>query len=226
MGVHGFAAASTFVPVTRADDAVRLRLTDDPATRAIFPFAFQLDVTYRLTASRLAVTFNVTNTGVAPLPYALGWHPGFAWPFSAGRRDQYAIEFARPERPEVPVITSDGLFSDRRRLIPLVGRKLPLSEELMADEALCFLDAHSQTLRFVAPDGAAIRLELQDFPHIALWSRPRAPFLSIEAWTGHGDPEGFAGDIREKPSMRLLLAGAEAEHAIRLSCEQAPGGPS
>lgn len=221
MGVHGFAAASSFVPLREADDAVCLRLTDSPATQAVFPFAFQLDVTYELAANRLAVTFTVTNNGEEPLPYALGWHPGFAWPFSTGRRDQYAIVFARPERPEVPMIASRGLFSERRRPIPLTGQRLPLSDALMADEALCFLDARSQSLRFAAPDGAAIRLELKDFPHIALWSRPLAPFLCIEAWTGHGDLEGFAGDIRDKPSMRLLPPGAAVEHGVRLVYEDA-----
>jgi hypothetical protein len=100
---------------------------------------------------------------------------------------------------------------------------LLLSEDLLANEALCFLNARSRSLRFVAPDGAAIRLELQDFPHIALWSRPPASFLCIEAWTGYGDPEGFAGDISAKPSMRFLPAGARAEHAIRLTYEEASG---
>jgi len=222
MGVHGFAAASSFVPVREAGDVVCLRLTDSPATRAVFPFAFQLDVTYRLATHRLAVSFTVTNTGGEPLPYALGWHPGFAWPFSTGRRDEYAVVFAQPERPEVPKTASAGLFSDRRRPIPLAGQRLPLSDALMADEALCFLDVRSQSLRFAAPDGAAIRVELKDFPHIALWGRPRAPFLCIEAWTGHGDPEGFAGDIRDKPSMRLLPPGAAAEHGVRLLYEDAP----
>jgi galactose mutarotase-like enzyme len=219
MGVHGFAAASPFAVVTKEDDAVCLRLADSPATRAVFPFAFRLDVAYRLAAGQLAVTFTVVNTGEEPLPYALGWHPGFAWPFASGRRDQYAIAFDRPERPEVPAITDGGLFSVRRRPVPLAGRHLPLSEELMANEALCFLEARSRSLRFVAPDGAAIRLELQDFPHIALWSRPPAPFLCIEAWTGHGDPDGFAGDLRDKPSMRLLPPGAVAEHGVRLTFE-------
>lgn len=222
MGVHGFAAASPFVPVRAADDSVCLRLTDSPATRAVFPFTFQLDVAYRLAAHRLTVTFIVVNTGEEPLPYAVGWHPGFAWPFSTGRRDQYAIAFAQPEHPEVPMIAPGGLFSDRRRPIPLAGRRLPLSDALMADEALCFLEARSQSLRFVAPDGAAVHLELEDFPHIALWSRPPAPFLCVEAWTGHGDPEGFAGDIRDKPSMRLLPPGAAAEHGVRLTYEGAP----
>ena len=221
MGIHGFAAGSSFVQVTKADDAVCLRLTDNPATRAIFPFSFQLDVAYRLAARQLGVVFDVTNTGDVPLPYALGWHPGFAWPFSTGQRNRYSIEFERPESPEVPVITPDGLFAASHRQVPIVGRTLLLTEDLLANEALCFLNARSQSLRFVAPDGAAIRLELQDFPHIALWSHPPASFLCIEAWTGHGDPEGFAGDFSEKPSMRFLPAGARAEHAIRLTYEEA-----
>lgn len=220
IGIHGFAATSRFVPVSQSPDSVCLRLTDNAVTRASYPFSFQLDVTYRLASRQLALAFAVTNTGEAPLPYAVGWHPGFAWPFSTGRRDDYAIAFERPESPEVPVITADGLFARNRRQIPLAGSDLPLSEGLMANEALCFLEARSRSLRFVAPDGAAIRIELQDFPHFALWSRPPAPFLCIEAWTGHGDPEGFAGDISEKPSMRFLPVGATAGHAIRLSFEE------
>jgi galactose mutarotase-like enzyme len=46
----------------------------------------------------------------------------------------------------------------------------------------------------------------------ALWTRPGAPFLCLEAWTGHSDPEGFAGDLFEKPAMRALAPGARARH--------------
>ena len=87
----------------------------------------------------------------------------------------------------------------------------------MAREALCFLDIASRGAVFDNGAGARLRIDLENFPHLALWSRPPAPFLCIEAWTGHGDPVGFAGDISDKPSMLLLPPGARARHAARFS---------
>jgi galactose mutarotase-like enzyme len=221
IGIHGFAASSLFTVTDQSDDTAHFRLIDDDATRAAFPFPFGLDIVYRLAPGSLIVSFTVENPGSTPLLYALGLHPGFAWPFSAGERDGYRIEFECAEQAEVPVITPEGLFSSVPRPVPMAGRVLPLSGALMAREALCFLNARSRWVRFIAPDGAAIRIEVQDFPHIALWSRPGAPFLSIESWTGHGDPHGFDGDISEKPSMRSLSPGAIARHEIRMSFEAA-----
>ncbi|HEX2135160.1 MAG TPA: aldose 1-epimerase family protein [Microvirga sp.] len=218
MGVHGFAADAAFAVEERGEDRVTLVLDDDAESRARFPFRFRLAVEYRLTATALSARLSVANPGRGALPYAVGLHPGFRWPFDGGEPESYEIVFAEPETPEVPVITAGGLFSSRRRPVPLIGRRLPLSAALFAREALCFLDLRSRSLRFVAPSGAALEATFPDFPHVALWSRPGAPFLSIEVWTGHGDPEDFAGDVTEKPSMRLLPPGSQAEHhaAFRL----------
>lgn len=215
IGIHGFAAASRFEPVEAGAAHARFVLADDAATRQSFPFAFRLDVYYRLDEGGLAASFRLDNPGRRVLPYALGLHPGFRWPFSGARRDGHRIVFEHPERPAVPVITADGLFSPDSRPVPLDGTVLPLDDALMAREALCFLDTASSRLRFEAPDGAAIMVETEDFPHLALWARPPAPFLSIEAWTGHGDPQGFRGELADKPSMRLLAPGASARHAMR-----------
>jgi galactose mutarotase-like enzyme len=221
MGIHGFAASSLFAVIDRTKDSVLLRLVDNDTTRAAFPFPFRLDIGYRLAPGSLTVSFLVGNPGTAPLPYALGLHPGFVWPFTTGERDDYRIEFEHAEPAEVPVITSEGLFSSKPRPVPMNGRSLQLSGDLMAREALCFLGARSRWIRFVAPDGAAIRMETENFSHFALWSRPGAPFLSMEGWTGHGDPDGFQGDISEKPSMRLLAPGAVERHEIRITYEAA-----
>ena len=212
MGVHGFAAGRTFRVAEQGVASCRLDLVDHPETRAVYPFGFCLSVSYDLTDDGLVVGFTVANTGDRPMPYALGFHPGFRWPLSGPSRQGHAVVFAEAEEPSVPMIAPGGLFSDSRRPVPLDGRRLVLDDAVFAAEALCFLNARSRSWAFEAPDGSAIRMDLDGFPHLALWSRPGAPFVCLEAWTGHGDPVGFDGELMDKPSMRRLAPGA-VDHA-------------
>ncbi|MDP3546814.1 MAG: aldose 1-epimerase family protein [Phreatobacter sp.] len=212
MGVHGFAGSRPFRVVEQGEASCRLELVDDAETRAVYPFGFSLSVSYDLTVDGLAIGFTITNAGDRPMPYALGFHPGFRWPLTGAQRSGHAVVFAEPEEPSVPVIAPGGLFSSQRRPAPLDGRRMALDDAVFAAEALCFLDARSRSWAFEAPDRSAIRMDLDGFPHLALWSKPGAPFVCLEAWTGHGDPVGFAGDLKDKPSMRILAPG-EADHA-------------
>jgi galactose mutarotase-like enzyme len=213
LGLHGFARHQLFALAERARDRVVLRLVANPATRALYPFAFRLEVEYALEANKLTISLHVKNEDDAILPFACGLHPGFAWPLPGGAGPHF-VRFDAAERAEVPIIAPGGLFSARTRAIPLQGRDLPLTPALF-EEALCFLGARGAGLEFCAGEGAkpSLRMEWENFPHIALWSRPGAPFLCLEAWTGHGDPENFDGDIYAKPSMRLLNPGEEARSA-------------
>ena len=221
IGVHGFAASKPFVICENSENSAKLTLKDDHDSRKSFPFSFELEVVYEVSEGSLSAAFTVRNPGAESLPYALGVHPDFRWPFSGAGRDGYRVEFEKAERPEVPVITKGGLFSPDTRPVPLDGRILPLSDELLSREALCFLNANSRFLRFVASDGAAISMTVEDFPHFAIWSKAGAPFVSLEAWIGHGDPDGFDGNISEKPSMRFLAPGAEARHGVRMRFDAA-----
>lgn len=210
LGVHGFAAERSFTVQSQSKDELILRDQADAETRGRFPFDYQLETAYRLSDEGLSCSVAVTNVGTEIMPYAMGLHPGFRWPAGSGR-----ITFDCAEAADVPVITKDGLFAQGRRPVPLAKNVLNLSRGLLAEEALCFLDIRSRGLTFEAEGFGRLRIDLDDFPHVALWSRPPAPFLCIEAWTGHGDPEGFAGELSEKPSMRLLKAGSTARHAVR-----------
>ncbi|MEJ0092012.1 MAG: aldose 1-epimerase family protein [Methylocella sp.] len=212
LGLHGFARGMDFCAQSLASDRARLTLASNEATLARYPFSFWLCLTYALSERGLATTLTVENRGAGPMPYACGLHPGFRWPFAGGARGDYAIIFAAEEDPLVPEISKQGLFLESRRKTPLVGRKLSLDPELFAHEALCFLNARSRSLRFERKDGAALLIETSNFSHFALWSRPDAPFLAVESWTGYGDPQDFCGDLFAKPSMRVLEPGAVAHH--------------
>lgn len=217
MGVHGFAAHCSFEMTERTSSQVTLLLRDSAATRVHYPFVFELAVTYAFRGASLCIELTVRNTGKSDVPYACGVHPGFRWPFAGGAREDYRIEFQKPERPEVPVIAPGGLFSDEMRPIQLHSNVLQLTGDTFAREALCFLNARSTSLAIVSAGGVRLAAEFENFPHIALWSKQQAPFLCVEAWTGHGDPAGFAGELADKPSMLMLAPKTEGRHRAAFS---------
>jgi galactose mutarotase-like enzyme len=218
LGLHGFARDQDFRLAAREKNRASFRLEANELTRALYPFEFGLEVEYTIKDSELFVCLHVVNEDKRTLPYACGLHPGFAWPLPGAEGQPHVLRFDEVERTEVPVIAPGGLFSRKNREIAFDGRALPLTGSLF-EEALCFLDARSQGLTFFADGGASprLRMELENFPHIALWARPGAAFLCLEAWTGHGDPEDFSGDIFAKPSMRTLAPGERARCAATFS---------
>ncbi|MGU3538914.1 aldose 1-epimerase family protein [Methylobacterium sp. A54F] len=220
MAQHGFARDLAFGEVGRGADWVTLRLTDGPETRQHYPFPFRLDVNARVRPSGLDFEVVVENPGETPLPYALGFHPAFPWPFAGGTRAAdggYAVAFEAAERPYAPEVGAGGLLLREERAIPLDGATLPLDPAIFT-EALVFRDARSRTLRFTGP-GKAIRMEVFDFPHLAVWTKPTAPFLSLECWTGHADWADFTGELAARDSQRSLAPGTSARHGVRLSLE-------
>ncbi len=213
LGLHGFARRQLFAAERVEKDFVRFVARDDDATRAVYPFGFHFAVEHRLRGDAWEVALEVTNTGDIPMPYACGLHPGFNWPFGSAKREGASIRFSHPERAEVPDIAPGGLIARTRHAVPLhEGRELALDEAPLAQDAVCFLDAASTALTFQQADGSALEMTLDGFPHLALWTRPPAPYLCLEAWTGYSDPEDFEGDLFEKPGMSVLAPGARARH--------------
>jgi galactose mutarotase-like enzyme len=217
---HGFARDLPFALFERGPDRVRLRLDATSGTLRHYPFRFGLEVEAALAADRLSLRFTVTNADDRPMPYGLGFHPGFPWPFDGASGEGYRLLFERPPEPGIPDVTADGLLRPGVRRAPFEGQALPLAPAMFEAGALVLRGAGSGRLRFEAPSGRAIALECEDFPHLALWTVPGAPFLCIEPWTGEPDPDGFSGELFDRPSMRLLAPGTTARHAVALRFEE------
>jgi galactose mutarotase-like enzyme len=221
MPQHGFARRSTFTAIEQDEASARLRLCDSDETRAHYPFRFELDVLYRLEPDSLTLALEVTNTDSRDLPYAIGFHPAFPWPLTGKVKAGHRVVFEAEESDRVPEVAAGGLLARRSRQVPLNSRELPLSPELFT-EALVFLDAKSRAMRFEAPDNAAIVMETAGFPHLAVWSRPSAPFLSLECWSGHADWEDASGQLGELASMTNLRPRQTGRHAVTLRWEPGP----
>ncbi|MFL5324544.1 MAG: aldose 1-epimerase family protein [Microvirga sp.] len=213
---HGFARDLPFGLVERRPDRARLRLGATNDTLRYYPFRFELEVEAVLAADRLSLRFTVTNADDRPMPYGLGFHPGFPWPFDGGSPERYRLVFERPEDAAVPDITAEGLLRPGLRRAPFAGRVLPLNPEMFEPGALVLQDISSRSVRFQAPGGSAIVVEPDGFRHLALWTKPGAPFLCIEPWTGEPDTDGFSGELCERASIRMLTAVTTAEHVVTM----------
>ena len=207
MTQHGFARDRQFEWVERTADGCVLALSDDAATRALYPFGFRFTLGYALSGTVLRVTYTVENTGGAVLPASMGAHPAFRWPLVPGvAKDAYALTFERAE-PELLRGVSDGLLTPADRASPMTGRVIALSDGLFAADALIWTAPTSRTVRFAAASGPALTVAWEGFPQLGVWMKPGSDFLCIEPWHGMASPADFDGDVLEKPWMMLLQPG-------------------
>lgn len=219
MTQHGFARDSHFKWLERGDSSCALVLEDSEATRALYPFAFRLAVTYALDVAGIEVTLKVVNTGEEKLPVSLGGHPAFNWPLQAGLpKESYALTFTNEEPSPIRRV-EDGLLLAATDPSPVRGTVLPLSESLFTNDAVILDPVNSHAVRYAAGQSAGpwLKMSWRGFRELGIWSKPTgAPFLCIEPWRGYASPKDFDGEFSDKPGLMHIAPGAEEELSYRI----------
>lgn len=214
MSQHGFARRRDFELMSASDTRATFRLVDDEETRKQYPFAFGLDVTYTLLEATLTIEARVHNPGVLDLPASFGFHPAFRWPLPyGGTRADHIVTF---EKAEVAPVhrPADGLLSAATEPNPAVGGFIRLAEVDFARDALIFTEVRSHHVTYGVPGEQGLEVAFEGMPQLGIWSKPGAPFVCIEPWSGHASPEGFAGEFSEKPGIVLIPPGGERHFAM------------
>lgn len=212
IGRHGFARTSRFALV--ASEAARCiwRLEASEETRRQYPFAFRLDVTYRVEGGTLEMIAEVTNRGEVPMPASFGFHPALRWPLPYGKpRAAHEIVFEHEEPAPIrrPI---DGLLSSAAYPTPVRDRRLMLHDGLFEDGALVFDTLASRSLVY----GEALSVSFPRMPHLGIWTKPGAGYVCIEPWQGHASPEDFDGELADKPGMVAIMPGATESFAMSI----------
>ncbi|CCD99600.1 aldose 1-epimerase family protein [Bradyrhizobium sp. STM 3809] len=210
MTQHGFARDIRFTWLERSAEACVLQLTDDETTRARYPFAFRLLVSYRTTADALDITIKVANPGAELLPASFGGHPAFNWPLLPGQpKESYRLIFAEPEPAPIRRLTG-GLLRQQPEPTPIKGRVLELRERLFDDDAVILDQLASRSVRLVGDAGPALELAWDNFQQLGIWSKPgNVPFVCIEPWRGFASPIGFDADFAAKPGLMQIAPGTD-----------------
>ncbi|WEK44609.1 MAG: aldose 1-epimerase family protein [Candidatus Sphingomonas colombiensis] len=218
MRQHGFARRMVFAVTAQAADRVTFVLTDTEETRASYPFAFRLEVTFRIEGGGLRVDVAVNNPGDVPLPASFGFHPAFAWPQPAGgAKEAHRITFSADEPEAIRQIDADGQIMPETRPSPLDGRTLNLRDDLFTHDALIWDTLHSDHATYSDATGPRLEIAFPDTPMLGIWTKPGAHFICIEPWHGIADPAGFAGEFRDKPGVFEVAPGATKQIAMRVT---------
>jgi galactose mutarotase-like enzyme len=217
MTQHGFARDSRFEWVERGQDSCRLMLADDADTRARYPFAFRLAVTYTLQKADLEVAVEIENPGDEDLPASVGGHPAFNWPLLPGvAKESYSLHFSDEETAPIRRL-KDGLLRAAPEPNPIAGKSLALSERLFDEDAIILDRLVSSSVRYAADRGPSLEISWQGFRELGIWSKPGgAPFLCIEPWCGLASPADFDGEFADKPGLMLIKPGQKRALSYRI----------
>jgi galactose mutarotase-like enzyme len=216
MTQHGFARDRRFAWLNRSATSCRLVLHEDTETRAIFPFAFRLEIAFALDDDALDVGYTVTNPGREVLPASLGAHPAFIWPLAeAVGKPAHVLEFASPEPAPVRRL-EEGLLRPEPVATPVVGETLELNPALFAADALIFPEVSSNSVRYTAPGAPAIEISWEGFRDLGVWSRDGGDFVCIEPWFGTASPADWDGEFRDKPGLMLIPPGERRTLSMRI----------
>lgn len=217
---HGFARRSVFSVSDVARDSARFTLSDSAATRAVYPFAFRLDVDFRIDGSTLLTCATITNSGDEALPFSFGYHPAFAWPLPGRQaKGDHRLTFAQAEEAPIrAIVPATGLMLPEPMPSPLTdGRSFAPEAAHFAGDALIWDRLDSRSLTWGVPGGVQLRVDFPDMAMLGLWQVPGAPYLCIEPWAGHADPVGYDGEFRDKPGVTTLTPGASCVYRMDLT---------
>ena len=206
MTQHGFARDKEFEVIKNEVDFIEFRLKSDEKTLEIYPFSFELYLSYKLEKNSLIVSYKVINKSDDKMLFSIGAHPAFNWTLKEDeKKEDYFLEFANIRESKRYFLNDKGLVYNHENL-EIIDNKIALNEELFKNDALVFEDLNIKTLTLKnSINENYIKLNFENFPYLGIWSKPTgAPFICIEPWFGVADDENSNQNFEDKKGIITL----------------------
>jgi galactose mutarotase-like enzyme len=197
---HGFARDCEFEVIHKKENEVVFSLRESEETLKMFPFEFELQITYTLVESKLTISYEVINHSENPMLFNIGAHPAFAM---IGNFEDYSLQFNKDENFETHHLENE-LFNGKTTLVESHKGKIPLSYSLFKKDALVFKHLKSNEVSILRENCPYLKINFESFPFLGIWTKKDAPFICIEPWYGHADEKISNGNIYTKKAIQVL----------------------
>ena len=216
MGLHGFAQYSVFRAEKTSDTEISFVLSSSDETKKIYPFDFELTITYTLEANKLTVTANIKNTGKETLHATFGAHPGFNLPLDGKSEfESYFIEFSEPCVPEKIILSPECAVTGEVEDLALEDKKiLRLRHDLFIPDGI-FMSGMAKALTLRSDsDTHSVTVKYDKMEYLGIWQEygVDTPFICIEPWCAPPTNDGKTReDIETKKGLFHIEKGEDKE---------------
>ncbi len=203
-GNHGFARNSLFKVIKSNQQTVSLQIITTEIGN-VYPFNLAFTVNYCLENNKLITTYEVQNLDSQIAYFSVGAHPAFACPFDNEHTiNEYFFEFEQAElNLHKHEITPQAFFTGKVDIEQ--WQTMQLNAETFINDALVYTNYTSKNIALREKNSnRQIKVSLDGFPWLGLWSKPNANYICIEPWCGHSDANGFDGNINDKQAIEQV----------------------
>ena len=203
MPKHGFARKLKWNFLESNGASMKFVLSDSEDTFKIYPYHFDLVVTYTLEGKNLTVSHDIINKNDGVMLFSLGAHPAFNC--KIGDRLTFS------EKETLSTVKID--LTDSLRLpdtVPVLNDETDviITEDVFNEDALIFNGVKSEFITLRSDDHSrTVRFTLGGAPWLGIWAKPGAPYVCIEPWCGVNDSQIKKADFSEKDGINAIGKG-------------------
>ncbi len=201
---HGYGRKVEFELEKADNESATFLLVSNEESHKVYPFDYELRVTYTLDKTKVNIKYDVKNTTDGEMYFSIGGHEGYACPEGI---EEYSVIF--PETEDlVSNILNGNLLEHNTRNLGNGTKELQLKYEYFAIDAQVFLNLKSKkaTLRHRAT-GEERTVYFDGFDFFLLWTKPGAKYICMEPWCGCQDFMDSDYDITKKRGIIKLEKG-------------------
>ena len=203
---HGFAKFSKFDVVKETPTCVTFSLKSSEKTLKVYPFEFELLVTFSIENNRITVKHEVINTNDGEMYFSLGAHPGFNCEIGD------SLVFSEKETLNTERVNEKGVRIDETFPVLNNSSEIIITENIFDTDALIFKGFKSKSITLKSPNHSReVRFNLGDAPYLGIWAKPGAPYVCIEPWHGVCDTCHGNEDFSKKQFIEHLNKGENFE---------------
>lgn len=221
MNLHGFARKTEYEMVEQTENTLVFHLGYNEKTLAMYPFKFDLTITYTIDGTSVATKMSVHNADDKEMIFAVGTHPGFNLPLGGeGDFEDWCISFDEKCAPEALVMSPTCYYMGKTEPFALkCGRRLDLKHSLFDNDAIFLANAAKGVTLKSSKSKKSVHMEYPKMNYVGLWHAPgtEAPYVCIEPWVSIPADDGVVDDFETKRDMLRLAPAGDYENTFTIT---------